>query len=1291
MRLVVDLQACQTASRERGIGRYSLALTRALARRMGNHEIWLTLNAAFPESVEWLRQAFDDAIPRHRIAVFSTPLPVAENEAANEWRSRTAEPIREAFLSTLAPDIVLLASLFEGLVDDATTSIGMHDGDIVNAVTLYDLIPMLRPDVLTKPTAKRWYDRKLESLRRADLLLAISEHARAEAMAALNVPAERIAVISTAASDCFRPRAIGDAERAALYSQYGDGRPFVLYSGGFEERKNVRNLILAFARLPQSLRDAYQLILVGRLDAHERKGLLSYCARCGLRERDVVLPGFLTDDELVAFYNLCELFVFPSFHEGFGLPALEAMACGAAVIGSNATSVPEVIGRADALFDPASVDEIGALLHLALTDASFRVELKAHAVRQAARFSWDTTARRALDAMVANAERRAAASQDSKPLVAAERPRPRLAYVSPLPPERTGIASYSAELLPSLMQHYDIELVVDQPAVDLRGDLASLPVRSIAWFEENAERCDRVLYQLGNSPFHQHMFGLLERHPGTVVLHDFYLGGVLNWMDLGITPGIYRQSLFESHGYPGLIADAVLDRETMIDRFPCNLRVLEWANGIIVHSESARKLASTWYGDAGEEWCRVAQMHVLPDLGGRAVARRALELAPDDILICSLGFLDPAKLSRRLLDAWLVSSLSHDSRCHLAFVGSNHGGEYGHAILGAIAAAPAPERIRVTGFVDPNAFERYLLGADIAVQLRGVTRGETSRAVLDCLAFGIPLIANASGALAELPDSALFRLPAEFSDTELSRAMEKLATDIELRAGLARAGREHVGREHDPVRVAAELRNAIERFALNGSQHRYRRLIHSICSVASSVAPQPADWVATAESVGRNLPSRGLPQLLVDVSVLVRQDLKTGIERVARSVLKRLLDDPPAGYRVEPVFARDGQYWYARRFTCEWRGLAPVGIDDEPIDVRSGDRFLGLDWAADIIPHYKGVLQRYRTSGVVVVFVVYDLLPVLHPEHYPAGIDEMQSLWLRSIASTSDGLVCISRSVADELVNWLNAAGPNRTTPLRIGFFHLGADIARSQPTDGVSAEDESVLESIAGKPAVLIVGTVEPRKGHRQALAALESMWRGGVDMSLVIVGKQGWMVDELAAALRVHPEQGKRLLWLEDASDEFLERVYAHARVLLAPSLAEGFGLPLIEAARHGLPILARDLPVFREVAGEHAFYFSGEAAADLAKALTDWLALDREARVPDSRGIRWKACTRASTNCSVLSCTTAGIGAGRPAPHIRMLETRLSHATSIFRVTPCPVRCTELQVFRGGKTGDAGRTRM
>ena len=100
--------------------------------------------------------------------------------------------------------------------------------------------------------------------------------------------------------------------------------------------------------------------------------------------------------------------------------------------------------------------------------------------------------------------------------------------------------------------------------------------------------------------------------------------------------------------------------------------------------------------------------------------------------------------------------------------------------------------------------------------------------------------------------------------------------------------------------------------------------------------------------------------------------------------------------------------------------------------------------------------------------------------------------------------------------------------------------------------------------------------------------------------------MVDDLASMLHAHPEAGRRLFWMQDASDAMLDRVYARARLLLAASLGEGFGLPLVEAARHGLPIVARDLPVFREVAGEHAYYFSGTSADDLPTALTAWLEL-------------------------------------------------------------------------------------
>ena len=124
------------------------------------------------------------------------------------------------------------------------------------------------------------------------------------------------------------------------------------------------------------------------------------------------------------------------------------------------------------------------------------------------------------------------------------------------------------------------------------------------------------------------------------------------------------------------------------------------------------------------------------------------------------------------------------------------------------------------------------------------------------------------------------------------------------------------------------------------------------------------------------------------------------------------------------------------------------------------------------------------------------------------------------------------------------------------------------------------------------MVGTVEPRKGHAQTLAAFERLWADGVDVGLAIVGGEGWHTESLMGRLRTHSERGRRLIWLARASDEMLLRLYDSAVALIAASEGEGFGLPLVEAAQHGLPIIARDLPVFMEVAGEHAFYFSGMA---------------------------------------------------------------------------------------------------
>ena len=160
------------------------------------------------------------------------------------------------------------------------------------------------------------------------------------------------------------------------------------------------------------------------------------------------------------------------------------------------------------------------------------------------------------------------------------------------------------------------------------------------------------------------------------------------------------------------------------------------------------------------------------------------------------------------------------------------------------------------------------------------------------------------------------------------------------------------------------------------------------------------------------------------------------------------------------------------------------------------------------------------------------------------------------------------------------------------------------------------------------MVGTVEPRKGHAQALAAFELLWRDGADVNLIVVGKQGWLVDKLAARLHGHPKNGRRLFWLPGVSDEMLLALYERCAALLAASEAEGFGLPLIEAAQHKTAVIARDIPVFREVAGVHAYYFSGLDAGALAGAVDAWLGMYRKGTAPASGAmpcLTWKQSAR------------------------------------------------------------------
>lgn len=407
MRLLLDLQGCQCGSRHRGIGRYSLALAKGLLRNAGVHEVWVLLNGLFADTVGPLREELRGLIEPDRILVFEAPGPVDELRPENAWRQRTAELLRERFIADLAPDAVLVTSMVEGGMDDTVTSVGWAAGSHLVAAVLYDLIPLIDPDrYIGWAPAHRWYMNKMDSLRRCDVLLAISKSAKREAEVHLGAEPARVVNISTAADELF---SAGHAEPDAIASvrkRFGITKPYLMHSGNIEPRKNFQGLIRAFAALEPALRRAHQLVLVGKFNAEARQELEALGSNNGLAATDVVLTGHVSDAELQALYAGCYLFVFPSLHEGFGLPALEAMHFGVPTIGSNTSSVPEVIGRADALFDPHSVPEMAALIRRALSDRAFRRSLAEHAKRHAATFDWNHCASTAWEALEAALRKR---------------------------------------------------------------------------------------------------------------------------------------------------------------------------------------------------------------------------------------------------------------------------------------------------------------------------------------------------------------------------------------------------------------------------------------------------------------------------------------------------------------------------------------------------------------------------------------------------------------------------------------------------------------------------------------------------------------------------------------------------------------------------------------------------------------------------------------------------------------------------------------------------------------------
>lgn len=368
--------------------------------------------------------------------------------------------------------------------------------------------------------------------------------------------------------------------------------------------------------------------------------------------------------------------------------------------------------------------------------------------------------------------------------------------------------------------------------------------------------------------------------------------------------------------------------------------------------------------------------------------------------------------------------------------------------------------------------------------------------------------------------------------------------------------------------------------------------------------------------------SDGGRQLLVDISVLHRHDAGTGIQRVVRAIWTQLASARIDGITVRPIFAtgsRPYRYAFPDFLT---RTPAERADGDGPIAINPGDIILGLDLAAHLLFRHQRQLAAWRRAGASLHVVVYDLLPLRHPEWFTQKTAGHFRRWLSVIASQADQVIAISADVARDVQQWSLKSVSRRRAPLDIVHFPLSGDLAASMPSQGISPEFTTMSDRWKTRDMVLMVGTVEPRKGHDVVLAAFRHLWDSKAETAplLVIVGKPGWEADGIQQQIETLSATQEGLIWFRDLSDEALELLYARAALVIAASRGEGFGLPIAEALWRGRKVLARDLPVFRELAMPGLLFFTSDIPAQLATEIMNGIA---DSCVPKMSSPSWKEC--------------------------------------------------------------------
>ncbi|MCG2665028.1 glycosyltransferase, partial [Brevundimonas sp.] len=517
--------------------------------------------------------------------------------------------------------------------------------------------------------------------------------------------------------------------------------------------------------------------------------------------------------------------------------------------------------------------------------------------------------------------------------------------------------------------------------------------------------------------------------------------------------------------------------------------------------------------------------------------------------------------------------------------------------------------------------------------------------ILESMAFGLPVIASNTSAMPEVMgrEDALFD-PSDADD--MAAKISQGLTDEAFRADLARYGLAHIEKWDWAICGQRAVAACAKVHANAGKQHpadgfsARKWAIERISALPipdMGAADQQAMLANVATAIELTYPTvlpAQRPRIFIDVSEFVHYDYNTGIQRVIKCIVSEMARQLE-GVALALVYSHaDGiGYHYARNLQDHLlNGKSRRPFDQESTErvaFAEGDILFHSELTMPQVVRQRFHLQTLREIGVKIVFLVYDLIPINYSFHEGHHVKAAMLNWLSCLLQ-GDKLISISRATRDDVRVCIAEYDLPFQPMVELDWFHLGGDfrnyILQETVRPGATSQvletfREAEIAGLRGKINFLMVGTIEPRKSHADMLRAMEVLWAKGVDVNLVIVGKVGWLDEKQMAYIKQHPELGRRFFLFNDLSDVQLDEIYRLSTCLLYFSKVEGFGLPLIEAAQHGVPIIVRDAPVFREVCGEHAFYFpDGLSPVEVAPYIERWLALFEKDEHPTSGAMPW-----------------------------------------------------------------------